>query len=756
MAATSIIIHTNPSFKPFDIQNISRLNMPGHSNLNTMESLLDALRIHMRDGRRQSQSCFWADELSKKAHERRRKAYFDLDNAFASLPSHIGSGDFADLKKPKCMDSLILCESHYGLYQQLMCGHGKDVFGDQSVQPLSPKVPKFEHGIDSSTPGTSAGHGNVLQDSPIQDDHCQDVRAESGGSPSGSETRHVEEKDEDEEVISKDDVSKTRKRLLVVHDNGIRTLTQISGDSSMQHGATFGDTEKYPNTASARSGYFDMATAVKHSTENDLLTPEKDPRRRQSSPHSTPREDAVKLPLKLSHSPRASTALVHLLADESYEKPVADNEKSVREATGKMSNSDSVKGLVYALRDKEFDLVKIGYTQCPLEECVKDMERRCKIIDGFVCIYRVEVVACKKLKKIIQQDLQPHRWFIACECRTKNKKGYTEHQEYFGIDDNTAKKTLQFWSEFFIKQQPWGDLSPGTGAKLTEKWVTKLAMAPIFDTSETHDRHDLREKRWRKVLDIPILGANELADVTTESVDTTRSTEFGTAAAVTMDLSCEETPSKPPRVLIEQSPEEVVHAKTQASLSVNLGTSSSGPPYSESLDYHYDMDAQLPLRTKESTIDFTARLRASKTSDQEEMYTDSWSGQSSQPAEGISAPTGSSMGAHTNDAVATAHCDDAQPSQRRYNHESGRVADPLVPESALALTTMLVTNVVKAQSENIIFVDLWKLRWPLMCCVVFVVYSPYLPPGLTYLMWSLFLPLFVAELRGWTNTSESD
>jgi hypothetical protein len=729
--------------------------MPGNSNLITMKSLLDALRIPARDGQSQSQSCLWANNLSDEAHERRREAYSELRNALASLPGRINPFDFADPETPKCVDSGILCESHYELYQQLMHGHGKDVLDDESAQPISPKAPKAKHEVASSTPRDSAGHGNVLRDSIIQGYRYRDVWAESGRSPSDFERGLVEEDDDDEEVTSKDDVSKTRKRLLVVHDNGIRTLTQISGDSLMQHGTTSGNTEKYPNTGPARSGDFDRATAVEHRTENGLLTPENGSIRRQSTPHSTPRMIAVRLPMERSYSPRARKALAHLKADESYEKPVANNEKSVREVIGKTSNLDSAKGFVYALRDKEFELVKIGCTQHPVAVRGKNIKRDCNMFDHLVFIYQVEVVAYKKLEKIIQRDLQPHRWFVACNCRTNNLKGYTRHQEYFAIDDNTAIRTLQFWSEFFKKQQPWGDLSSGADARLTETWVTKLATTPTFDVSETHDRHELREKRWREFLDIPIVQVNEFDDVTIESVVRTRSREFGTAAAFSTDLPCETTPSKPPRFLIGQSADEIVRAETQTPPCANLGTSSSGPD-SESMESYCGMNAQLSLHTKDSAIGLTARLRAAKTSDQEEMHTDSWSGQSSQPAEEKSAPTHSRMGAHTNDAVTTAHFDDVQPSQRRYIHESGRVADTLALKSALALTATRLTDQVKARPEKTIFADLWKLRWPLVCCVLFVVYSPYLPSGLTYLMWSLFLPLFVAELRGWTNTAESE
>lgn len=755
MTALSMIT-LNPNFVILlDKQKTLRLTMPGNSTLITMKSLLDALHIPMRDGQIQNQNCHWAKDLSEVALGKRREANSELRHALTSFPSCINFVDEADLDTPKCVDSQILCESHYELYQQLMREHGKDVLDDQPAQPMSPKVAKPEHEEKILTPRASVGHGDVLRESPTQGDYFGDVWAKSGRLPSDFERGLVEEEDDNEEVIIRDDISKTCKRLLAVYNNGARTLTRVSGDSSMLHGTTFDDTVKHPNTESTISGDSDRATAVKNRTENGLLTPEKGSTRHQLSPQSVTRMIAVRSPMEQSYSPRALKALAHLEADGSYEKPVATNEESVRKVIGKTSNLDSVKGFVYALRDKEFELVKIGSTKLPVGVRGKDLKRSCNMIDDPAFIYQVEVLAYKKLEKIIQQDLRPHRLEIACKCRTKSQKGYTMHQEYFAIDDNTARRTLQFWSEFFTKQQPWGDLSPGTDAKLTETWVTKLATAPTFEVLETHDRHDLREKRWRNLLEIPIPEVNESNDVTTESADgATKGKEFGTTAAASTALPYETTPSKSPRSLIGQSPEEMVHAKTQAPPWVNLRTSSS-EPCSETMKDSCGRDSQLPLRAKESAIGLTARLRAVKTFDQDGIHADSRSGQSSQPVEERSAPELPSSGILTNGTVYTARLDNVQSSQKRYVHESGRVADTFALESALALATKLLTKEVKSQPKRTIFTDLWKLRWPLACCVVFVVYSPYLPPRLTYLMWSLFLPLFVAELRGWTDTAES-
>jgi hypothetical protein len=89
------------------------------------------------------------------------------------------------------------------------------------------------------------------------------------------------------------------------------------------------------------------------------------------------------------------------------------------------------------------------------------------------------------------------------------------------------------------------------------------------------------------------------------------------------------------------------------------------------------------------------------------------------------------------------------PSQKRQEHAVKALSSPLV-QSAFELAKSLLAKEVQPLPARVISDDLWQLRWPLACSVVFAPQSPHIPAGLSFLMWSVFLPFFVADLRGWT------
>jgi hypothetical protein len=70
-------------------------------------------------------------------------------------------------------------------------------------------------------------------------------------------------------------------------------------------------------------------------------------------------------------------------------------------------------------------------------------------------------------------------------------------------------------------------------------------------------------------------------------------------------------------------------------------------------------------------------------------------------------------------------------------------------QSMTELATCLLAKEVRPLSARAISADIWQFRWPLACSIAFALHSPYIPAGLSFLMWSVFLPFFVAELRGW-------
>ena len=47
--------------------------------------------------------------------------------------------------------------------------------------------------------------------------------------------------------------------------------------------------------------------------------------------------------------------------------------------------------------------------------------------------------------------------------------------------------------------------------------------------------------------------------------------------------------------------------------------------------------------------------------------------------------------------------------------------------------------------------DLMLFRWQLAYALTFGIFAPYMPPALAIIAWSIFLPVFVSELRSWSS-----
>ena len=88
------------------------------------------------------------------------------------------------------------------------------------------------------------------------------------------------------------------------------------------------------------------------------------------------------------------------------------------------------------------------------------------------------------------------------------------------------------------------------------------------------------------------------------------------------------------------------------------------------------------------------------------------------------------------------------PSQKIPNNATVLSASPIA-QSMTELARCLLAKEVRPLPARAISADIWQFRWPLACSIAFALHSPHIPAGLSFLMWSIFLPFFVAELRGW-------
>jgi hypothetical protein len=88
------------------------------------------------------------------------------------------------------------------------------------------------------------------------------------------------------------------------------------------------------------------------------------------------------------------------------------------------------------------------------------------------------------------------------------------------------------------------------------------------------------------------------------------------------------------------------------------------------------------------------------------------------------------------------------------NPEEATLSVETLLQSSLTLATKFLAKDVQPMPLRTISADLWQLRWPLACSVAFALQSPYMPPALSFVMWSIFLPFFVAELRAWNGKGQ--
>jgi hypothetical protein len=88
------------------------------------------------------------------------------------------------------------------------------------------------------------------------------------------------------------------------------------------------------------------------------------------------------------------------------------------------------------------------------------------------------------------------------------------------------------------------------------------------------------------------------------------------------------------------------------------------------------------------------------------------------------------------------------------NPEEAALSFETLLRSGITLTAKFLAKEIQPIPVRTVSTDLWQLRWPLACSIVFALQSPYMPPALSFVMWSVFLPFFVAELRAWTGEGQ--
>lgn len=797
----------------------------------------------------------------KHATHRYDELLTDVKNALDDLLGLRGSDEGNKVTElPQCMYEGPLCDLHRQICRSFARDHISEASGDHRTEPVPLRM---EPGL--TVAGTDAGSdrddcdgqgytSRVCIDEAGQffgDGLDHDLDEESGG-----DLDEIEEDEngvlpsvdavntaryDREEVVQKHQVSQRHRQRIVVDDDDVRTLVSVSDD------------EASPESMSGPM-QIGMVTQTDHATLNHAdkpsvgspVTPKNtvSSLQRPNDTHSA-RMKRFYGHYKNSPGPRTLKTVNTLSVDRSYDKDIGTNEEAVRRQIMRplMSRGDDVSdakaGFVYAFRDNELPLIKLGRTTKALETRKAEIERDCRFVKSMSLVAAVKVKAYKQLEKIIHQDLAPHRRFFHCACgESKTAQGYTRHQEYFEIDDNAALSTLQLWADF-VERQPW-DVDPlrQQGNNLKPDWHFKMRVSSTVEPLETHESHDKRVKRWRDYLGIhapetEIEKGWTMSPFALPSMTQKRNVDAGPARAFTPDY----TPSKPSRHTIEDVVEadESVKPERCSSESPKRTSFSSEPT---NLSFEQDRHSaghrrkiDLPDRTIDSELmsngpkNSTASNSRAKSvpavgKQASRIFSDMSETQlnASIHAENIKDKTPSAVNgllsglkladvpiarkplfgcgqfsgisfspfwklpdessgspAISSGTMSNEHQSDkvnlAVESDFRTVHETLDTARPidtesLSPQKAQSPVTMMITSThvqsmfelantllakeVQPLPARAISADIWQFRWPLACSIVFAIHSPHIPAGLSFLMWSIFLPFFVAELRGWT------
>jgi hypothetical protein len=211
--------------------------------------------------------------------------------------------------------------------------------------------------------------------------------------------------------------------------------------------------------------------------------------------------DSRRPELKSSPCSARAEAAEQRQRDMSHMMSVTHNNAEVMKKLMEPSTySGKAPGYVYAFLDPELGLIKIGSTRQSISKRLGRIQTACKPGAGLEIIAgneTVPIVDPYRLERLIQLDLQPHRWFFNCPC--KKDGGHTRHREYFQVTRDVAVRTVTLWNEFML-QNPYGHY-PGPGVySLQSPWSERMSAHRLDAVNETVDDHEKRLARWKRLL----------------------------------------------------------------------------------------------------------------------------------------------------------------------------------------------------------------------------------------------------------------
>ncbi|KAI7197434.1 hypothetical protein KC316_g4522 [Hortaea werneckii] len=427
-----------------------------------------------------------------------------------------------------------------------------------------------------------------------------------------------------------------------------------------------------------------------------------------------------------------------MLGDVSYEGPPARNQEQVLELirTSLSYNDGEVKrGSVYVVRDPKLELVKIGFTTGSVPKRVHKIASQCRAASQQ---WQIEydasdtpIFAYRRLEKLVHRDLAPHRWFFLCKCGSKkgDPNRVTEHQEWFDVSPEVAIKTIKLWRSFLLRN-PYGKPLKNTDMPLEGPWIARLKGYKEAECDEEHDDHETRLGRWRKLLGIE--GPHEPTRVPKQEETEASTTKMKEPTRVPKQEETEASITKIKSEPVEEDVDTTFVNIPQESLedspipSIEPTTVAVPPMSAPEVSGDLDSGAQNP-----KFHEYAAPSQITPLSDE-------------------AAPSASASAAASEDqSKAEAQCEDSK--QDRISMHNFDATSKVMHHGEKLLISLLAALDHKrpAIPERTIMEDLTALRWPLGCAVAFALHTPYVPPLLSAMLWTIFLPSLVAELRGW-------
>ncbi|KXL50453.1 hypothetical protein M433DRAFT_147003 [Acidomyces richmondensis BFW] len=436
--------------------------------------------------------------------------------------------------------------------------------------------------------------------------------------------------------------------------------------------------------------------------------------------------------------------------DKSHKEPVEAHESSVvKEIRKPLVGKLKVDGYVYILRDPVLELVKVGQTgrntfkrMGEIYKCrVSDSKEKAAYIVGFWKVY-----TAKKLESLVLKDLQPHRWFFECSCRSKQNRKFTRHKEWFDVSDEVAMKTLHLWMSFVLLNpygnpsiEPWGNLMPQWQKRLSER----LSIHPHIGSKEEHDDHEIRIRRWWKLLVLP-----------DEDTDGEMKSAIGVmdSPLVAMDKGYVINPESKdePEVKTEPNP-ETEPLLTKPLFVPSIERSECPKDTMEAYLQNDGIESTKMSRGTEDVIEDVVGLDERK--QQKNIDGKSFRGAAA-IYDGISHPTsvqtvsGSSAEnidpeiapgepeANANGlGVQILSLDDIKRSLNKALRKSQAFLFRRCPEKTILARTPLD--------------DIIRFRWSLLCAIITALCAPYSPPFLSILTWMFVLSGLLGEMREW-------